>query len=273
MELETFWHIIEESRRTSDEHHQLTLIMSRLQQATDPEVLDFDRIIKLELMSESNLYLLSFAFGAVCVDLNWDDNTFDHLKAWLILQGEESFYSVCRNPDELASFDSVRACEALLALGDKEWRRRHGASSPIRIDHSPLRGEPHSQEQYEKLVFDDLELTFPRLFRSCKPMMELQWHPRDRQLLRLITDQGGKVDQIHAVDHVFVCPNLRLADHVARELETFGHTAKVVQTGLKKCEVHSKENTTLLALTRRTRNLIRLAERYKASYDGWGTSV
>lgn len=273
VDLNTFWHIIEESRSTSDTDQQLDFITSWFQQATDPEALDFERILKLELMSESNLYLLSFAFGAVCMDLNWTDDTFDHLRAWLVLQGEESFYSVCRNPDELASFETVRECATLLALGDNEWRRRHGSSSPIKIDHSPLKGEPQSQEQFEKLVFDDLELTFPRLFRTCKPMIELQWHPKDRQLLHLISDQGGKLDQLHPVDHVFICPNRKSADNVARELQRVGHTVNVIQTGWRKCEVHSKENTTLLALTRRTPNLMDLAKKYKSSYDGWGTSV
>lgn len=271
MQTSDFWQLISKSKEGNNElAEQIQFIASYLSLCPDEETLEFDRILKKSLLSESHFYKLSFAFAAVCPDLEWDENTFHELKAWLILQGKDSFYSVSENPDQLASFEKIEKCQSLLSLVDNEWMRRHNMPSPIKIEVASLKGEPLTHEELEKFIFDDLERIFPHLFRKARPMREIQWHPRDRQLLHELKEMGCDFSTPKEVDHVFICKDANSAKKLANELLRMRH-GKVKHTG--KADLLFTEKISLRLLTRKTQMLYDLSEKFGAIYDGWGTDA
>lgn len=101
-------------------------------------------------------------------------------------------------------------------------------------------------------------------------MMEIQWHPKDRQLLHELKEMGCDFSTLREVDHVFMCKDANAAKKLADELLKIrnGKVKQIIRT-----DFTLTAKTSLRVLTRKTHILYDLAEKFDAINVGWGTNA
>ena len=103
---------------------------------------------------------------------------------------------------------------------------------------------------------------------------------RNAGLLKSIRGRGVDVAQAHSVEHHFWADTQESAALLAKELYGRGYLILVIapvddEDGSKMWNVEAGIRRTLedSASARVTEDLVRLAARFDATYDGWGASI
>jgi regulator of RNase E activity RraB len=101
---------------------------------------------------------------------------------------------------------------------------------------------------------------------------------RNRVLVKVLSEKGVQVtDSVDAEMH-FWAPDRRAAAFLAKELYDLGYLVLVIKPaarGGKEWNVEAGQHCQVIDAVSdgRTATLVRLATRFGATYDGWGTSV
>ena len=105
MKRENFWeYILISHEKAKNNNEFIDYLIDILSKKTDEEIFDFE-IITVELMQESYNEKLWCASYLVNGDTaSW---SFDFFRLWLISQGEQIFYSIMRNQDNLSEYINV----------------------------------------------------------------------------------------------------------------------------------------------------------------------
>jgi regulator of RNase E activity RraB len=189
------------------------------------------------------------------------------------LQGKENFLRIVHEPDDLAEYGRVVPCPELLQIADREWQCRHFAPSPIVPFKGEMEGEPKTQEA-ENEFYGNLHKLYPKLSQRSRQLVELGWHIFDRELMNYLADQGCNMNESRVIDHNFICSSKRAAEQLVHGLEVLGHS--VVDSYRDEdgsWQLQTRVNTSLSAMTRKTKDVLELAMRYQVDYDGWGTCI
>jgi predicted DNA-binding WGR domain protein len=129
-----FWRLIELSKKgiEGDLYVQLDNLRQRLMKLSEEELRGFDRVF-WELMNES--YHADLWGAAYVIKGGCSDDSFDYFRAWLIMQGKQTFTEALRNPDSLATrarrdreIDSEFEFEDVLSIAGAVYEAKTGRS-------------------------------------------------------------------------------------------------------------------------------------------------
>src|SRR6266700_826061 len=100
MNEDDFWSLLEASKLIGqgDLSQQVELLQQKLEERSEREILDFDRLLD-EQMSKS--YTRDLWAAAYIINGGCSDDGFDYFRAWLVAQGREIFHQALNNPETL----------------------------------------------------------------------------------------------------------------------------------------------------------------------------
>ncbi|TMR16772.1 DUF4240 domain-containing protein [Nonomuraea turkmeniaca] len=156
MDIDEFWHLIEQSARETDgKEARLRWLEEQLAGRSAEEIIDFQAWI-LEARRKVDTYLMWGA--AIVLSLVGGDDSFWYFQMWLVGLGRETFEKVADDPDTLADVpeaqrflamqrdriprteDDWSEFECLSYVAPKAWRKMTGTDSDALFDALEARG-------------------------------------------------------------------------------------------------------------------------------------
>jgi regulator of ribonuclease activity B len=98
---------------------------------------------------------------------------------------------------------------------------------------------------------------------------------RNIALVEKIQALGGDLGETHIIDFFFYAPAEPDADGLAGDLRTIGFTSVQVAKRDETWAITAEKKTTVSVITAEpfVRQVVHLASKYLAQFDGWGTAV
>jgi hypothetical protein len=160
MDKDTFWNLINKSRRSStDCDEQSEKLIDLLQNYSPEDIIDFHRLLK-ECLFESyrwDLWAVAYIINGGC-----SDDGFEYFRGWLIAQGREYFENGLKSPESAAKRvkgDEVE-CEDILYVAYEAYQRKTGQELPsIELQYP---SEPIGTKWNE----DELDKLYPKLWKK-----------------------------------------------------------------------------------------------------------
>ncbi len=159
MNLDTFWELIEESRKESSSlDEQMECLKKRLLLLDPGEIIEFDRCFSMCIRDAYrwDLWAVAHIIKGGC-----SDDEFDSFLGWLITQGRDYFKLALKKPeragDRVAVGDGV-ACDEIWNIADRAYEEKtkkadfHKKAQPVE---RTIKGQPWDEEEVADL--------FPRL--------------------------------------------------------------------------------------------------------------
>lgn len=166
MDENKFWQLIEASKKVADgdPEKRASLLVNSLAQKSPAQINQFGTWFnKFHGDSyTSDLWAMAYTLNGGC-----SDDAFDYYRAWLIGQGKELFYQMCRPPEEIADeltveMDLYDEDESLLSVAYDAWQKNTGKddyySQPPAFEFD---GPINFEFTWEE---DNLDTTFPKFY-------------------------------------------------------------------------------------------------------------
>ena len=123
----TFWTLINNTRRKSkDSREHVSNLVRTLTGLDISEITSFEKNLS-ELLQESysaDLWNVVYIIEGGC-----GNDGFDYFRGWLILQGEDFFYTILKIPSKLPDLrrpDDTMSCESLLGAAKEAYKAKTG---------------------------------------------------------------------------------------------------------------------------------------------------
>lgn len=167
MDVDTFWQLIEESHRQTDDYQQQGVILSKMLESLDTDaILDFE-----DHMADRMRELYRWDLWAVADIMNGgaSDDGFDYFRQWIVAQGRAFYDTVLQAPERAAEAVPVgteddhwrRECESMLPAA--RWAYENKTRQEIPPSEKPL--TMVGEEPYGEFLDDDeQERRYPQLW-------------------------------------------------------------------------------------------------------------
>jgi hypothetical protein len=159
MNTETFWKLIQKSRRGADDcSEQTEQLIVLLEQLEPDEIIRFHHLLWERLIESYRYDLWAVAY---IVNGGCSDDGFDYFRGWLVAQGKSFFERVLQDPKRIVQRvkDEEVECEDILYAALQAYENRTGTEMPSQDIHLPL--EPRGNTWKE----EDLETLYPTLWK------------------------------------------------------------------------------------------------------------
>ncbi len=162
MDKDTFWKMVEKSRKgAEDVDGQLDKLLALVQKLDPKEILEFDRNFH-ECINDSfrqDLWAAAYIINGGC-----SDDGFDYFLGWLIAQGREYFDAALANPeragDRVEPGEEVE-CEEIWYIAARAYEEKTGKTDfyeKVQKISRTLTGKPWKEEEVNTL--------FPKLAKK-----------------------------------------------------------------------------------------------------------
>ncbi|MBU6451041.1 MAG: ribonuclease E inhibitor RraB [Cyanobacteria bacterium REEB67] len=273
MIIEQFWNSIETVRSTPESIDiQMKVYQAQVEKMSPTELVKLDELLVSEIFPIVRSYFVLFALTAMVDFTNWETQQLDLLCSWLLFQGKANVQKIVDNPDSIVNFKIQLPSKSLIDIIAPIYFARKGSTSRL-LAPITISNYPETDLEFQDFVFKIMPLMFPQLMALNFEVLELQWHPSDRQLMSRLYHSGHDLNAPVQIDYAFTVKSQNDAINLLKHLEPLGHVKSNIFIHTNSVTLETTEIASPAAVTRCTSSLLRLCKENDAVYSGWGTSM
>lgn len=166
MDNKTFWKLIDSSRKEAegDPEEQMGILAEKLEELSEAEIVDFDRIFTEHWVRAYHwpLWGAAYVIGQGC-----SDDGFADFRGWLISRGEKVYEEALADPESLArvmkDHDDNGQIEGFQYLATQAWEAKTGRDGSEFPDSGVQHPEKPTGKEWKE---DEVDRLFPKLAKK-----------------------------------------------------------------------------------------------------------